>query len=69
MKFKDKRYFYWTKTTAEGNYGKKLRQLIDGSKSEEVIFDGDIEKKNTDLNILVLELLMFPTMISCSVTH
>ena len=45
MKFKDKRYFYWTKTTAEGNYGKKLRQLIDGSKSEEVIFDGDIEKK------------------------
>ena len=45
LKFKDKRYFYWTKTTAEGNYGKKLRQLIDGSKSEEVIFDGDIEKK------------------------
>ena len=28
LKFKDKRYFYWTKTTAEGNYGKKLRQLI-----------------------------------------
>lgn len=45
LKFKDRRYFYWTKTTAEGNYGKKLRQLIDGSKSEEVIFDGDIEKK------------------------
>ena len=45
LKFKDKRYFYWIKTTAEGNYGKKLRQLIDGSKSEEVIFDGDIEKK------------------------
>jgi len=45
LKFKDKRYFYWTKTTAEGNYGKKLRQLIDGSRSEEVIFDGDIEKK------------------------
>lgn len=45
LKFKDKRYFYWTKTTAEGNYGKKLRQLIDSSKSEEVIFDGDIEKK------------------------
>ena len=45
LKFKDKRYFYWTKTTAEGNYGKKLRQLIDGSNPEEVIFDGDVEKE------------------------
>jgi len=45
LKFKDKRYFYWTKTTTEGNYGKKLRQLIDGSKPEEVIFDGDVEKE------------------------
>ncbi len=45
LKFKDRRYFYWTKTTAEGNYGKKLRKLIDSSKSEEIIFDGDVEKK------------------------
>ena len=28
LKFKDKRYFYWTKTTAKGNYGKKLRRLF-----------------------------------------
>ena len=45
LKFKDKKYFYWTKTEAKGNYGKKLRQLIDGSKPEEVYFDGDLEKK------------------------
>ena len=45
LKFKDRRYFYWIKTTAEGNYGKKLRQLIDSSKPEEIIFDGDVEKE------------------------
>ena len=45
LKFKDKRYFYWAKTEAKGNYGKRLRQLIDGSKPEEVFFDGDLEKK------------------------
>ncbi len=45
LKFKDKKYFYWTETTAEGNYGKKLRQLIDGSKPEEIVFDGDLEKE------------------------
>ncbi len=45
LKFKDKKYYYWTKTEAEGNYGKNIRQLIDGSKPEEVYFDGDLEKK------------------------
>jgi oligopeptidase B len=44
LKFKDKNYYYWTKTVVNGNYGKKLRQLIDKSKPEEVYFDGDIEK-------------------------
>ena len=45
LKFKDKKYYYWSKTETEGNYVKKMRQLIDGSKTEEVIFDGNIEKK------------------------
>ena len=45
LKFKDKKYYYWAKTEAKGNYGKKIRQLIDGSKPEEVYFDGDVEKK------------------------
>ena len=30
LKFKDKKYYYWAKTEAKGNYGKKIRQLIDG---------------------------------------
>ena len=51
LKFKDKNYFYWTKTEAEGNYGKNLRQLIDGSKPEEVYFDGDLEKKKIRFRI------------------
>ena len=46
LKFKDKKYYYWAKTEAKGNYGKRIRQLIDGSKPEEVYFDGDLEKKN-----------------------
>ena len=46
LKFKDKGYYYWSKTEAKGNYEKRIRQLIDGSKSEEVYFDGDLEKKN-----------------------
>ncbi len=45
LKFKDKRYYYWSKTEAKGNYGKKIRQIIDCSKPEEVYFDGDFEKK------------------------
>ena len=45
LKFKDKRYFYWVKTEKNGNYGKKVRQIIDGSKPEEIFWDGDLEKK------------------------
>ena len=53
LKYKDKKYFYWTKTEAKGNYGKRIRQLIDGSKPEEIIFDGDLEKKNHGSEYLV----------------
>ena len=45
LKFKDKKYYYWSKTEANGNYGKRIRQVIDGSKPEEIYFDGDLEKK------------------------
>ncbi len=47
LKYKDKRYYYWAKTEAKGNYGKRMRQLIDGSKPEEIFFDGDLEKKKS----------------------
>ena len=47
LKFKDRKYFYWSKTEAKGNYGKRLRQIIDKSKPEEIYFDGDLEKKNS----------------------
>ena len=47
LKFKDRKYYYWFKTEAKGNYGKRIRQLIDNSKPEEVYFDGDQEKKNS----------------------
>ena len=36
LKFKDKKYYYWSKTESKGNYGKNIRQVIDGSKPEEV---------------------------------
>ena len=44
LKFKDKEYYYWSKTTETGNYGKKLRQKI-GSEKIEIYFDGDKEKE------------------------
>ena len=47
LKFKDKKYYYWTKTESKSNYGKRLRQLIDGSKPEEIYFDGDLEKEKS----------------------
>ncbi|MBD1171993.1 S9 family peptidase [Pelagibacterales bacterium SAG-MED05] len=47
LKFKDKKYYYWSKTEAKGNYGKNIRQLIDASKPEEIYFDGDLEKKKS----------------------
>tara|TARA_Y100001970_G_scaffold281920_1_gene393707 strand:- start:4058 stop:6142 length:2085 start_codon:yes stop_codon:yes gene_type:complete len=47
LKYKDKKYYYWAKTEAKGNYGKRIRQLIDGSRPEEVYFDGDLEKEKS----------------------
>ncbi|MDC1476193.1 S9 family peptidase [Pelagibacteraceae bacterium] len=44
LKFKDKNYEYWTKTTKEGNYSKHLRRKID-SKEVETYWDGDVEAK------------------------
>jgi len=43
LKFRDRHYYYWSKVTKEGQYGKKLRKKI-GSSNEEVYFDGDLEK-------------------------
>ena len=42
LKYKDKKYEYWTKTTREGNYSKHLRKKI-GSIEVETYWDGDIE--------------------------
>jgi oligopeptidase B len=44
LKFKDESYYYWSKTTEKGNYGKYLRQKI-GSTEIENYFDGDKEKE------------------------
>ena len=44
LKFKDKEYEYWTKTTAVGNYSIKLRKKI-GSNAVEELWNGDVEKE------------------------
>jgi len=44
LKFKDKEYEYWTKTTAVGNYSIKLRKKIGGDTVEE-FWNGDLEKE------------------------
>ncbi len=44
LKYRDDRYFYWTKTVEKGNYVKYLRQKI-GSSNSETYFDGDKEKE------------------------
>ena len=44
LKFKDKEYEYWTKTTAVGNYSIKLRKKIGGDTVEE-FWNGDVEKE------------------------
>jgi oligopeptidase B len=44
LPFKDKDYFYWNKTTVQGNYSIKLRKKI-GSDIEEEIWNGDKEKE------------------------
>jgi len=46
LKFKDDRYYYWTKTSTKGNYTKFLRQKI-GSSIIETYFDGDKEKESS----------------------
>ncbi len=42
--YKDKQYEYWTKTTKEGNYPKRLRKKR-GTDKIETYWDGDIEAK------------------------
>ena len=44
LKFKDKEFEYWSKTTATGNYSIKLRKKI-GSDTIEEFWNGDKEKK------------------------
>ena len=44
LPYRDKQYEYWTKTTKEGNYFKKLRKKIGDTKIE-CYFDGDLEAK------------------------
>tara|TARA_B100001250_G_scaffold373558_1_gene359778 strand:- start:90 stop:2192 length:2103 start_codon:yes stop_codon:yes gene_type:complete len=44
LPFKDKRYEYWTKTTAKGNYSIKMRKKI-GTNNIEEIWNGDLEKE------------------------
>ena len=44
LKFIDRKYEYWSKTTKEGNYTKYLRKKIGGSEVE-TYWDGDIEAK------------------------
>ena len=44
LPYKDKKYEYWTKTTKEGNYSKKLRRKI-GDTKVETYWDGDQEAK------------------------
>ena len=46
LKYKDRQYYYWSKTTKTGNYSKRLRQKI-GSEKVEIYFDGDKEKKSS----------------------
>ena len=45
LKFKDKRYYYWSKTEAKGNYQKRIRKLIDNSKPEEIFLMEMLKKK------------------------
>jgi len=43
LKYKDRKYFYWSKINKDDQYGKRLRQKI-GSSKEEIYFDADLEK-------------------------
>ena len=44
LKYKERRYEYWSKTTKEGNYTKYLRKKI-GEDKAEMYWDGDKEAK------------------------
>ena len=44
LPYRDHTYYYWTKTTARGNYSIKLRKRIDSNEIEE-IWNGDKEKE------------------------
>ena len=46
LKYKDKAYEYWTKTTEKGKYYIKIRKKI-GNENIEEIWNGDLEKKKT----------------------
>ncbi len=61
LKFKDERFYYWAKTEKKDDYGKRVRQLIDGSKPEEVFWNGDLEKKRLKAEYCILSL--FPSEI------
>ena len=49
LKYKDKNYEYWTKTTEKGNYSIKLRKKI-GTDFVEEIWNGDKEKNKLNTN-------------------
>ncbi len=49
LKYKDRDYEYWTKTTEKGNYSIKLRKKI-GAENIEEIWNGDLEKKKLNTN-------------------
>ena len=44
LKFTDKKYEYWNKTTKKGNYIKYLRKIINSTEIE-TYWDGDLEAK------------------------
>ena len=59
LKFIDKEFEYWTKTTATGNYSIKLRKKI-GSDTVEEIWNGDEEKEKLKLLSSVPPLVGYP---------
>ena len=44
LKYKDRNYEYWSRTTEKGNYSKLIRRKI-GEEKNETYWDGDIEAK------------------------
>ena len=58
LKFKDNKYFYWAKTEAKGNYGKKIRQLMSSKPmkelcGEEIQPGKDVKSDKELLNLIV----------------